>query len=152
MPGRQSDQKREKQQYYRDYVRGAPTKSQLHKSMKTSAWIALVDSYGRLYLIDSKTDLVLPRSGDSRNVDCYVILPRTSEPEDDPDVDERTYSFPEDGDELHLIVHTWKGHKWSKQNRMNGPLVHATIRDPYHSNSNCATGSAVLELTSAFIR
>lgn len=124
--------------------------------MKKNKYIVLKDPYERMYFIDPQNELFVPR-GERRDVDCYVTLSRTTEPEDDPDdpdyedadADERTYTFPEHGEEIMLTVVRWKNVKWNAQMRKTSPIVRATVYDPYNDGKS-ASGTAVLSLYCAY--
>jgi hypothetical protein len=141
-----SQRTREQRQYRDAYRRNAPTKGSLLKEMKSSKYVVLRDRFGRLYFVDSQNDLHV-QGGVSKEVDCYVVLPRTSEPPDAPDTDERVYTFPEDGERLELSIKRWKGVAWKARARRTAPTVSASVYDPYQ-HARSATGAVVLVLTS----
>jgi hypothetical protein len=129
-------QRRREQRRYRDaYHRGAPTKSQLTREAK---YTVLADEHKRLYYIEPQNN-INTSEGDGHEVDCYVALSRTEPPIDGAEIDDRVYSFPEEGEKVTLTVRSLARH----DRLTRDTLVCAIVYDP-HRHRKCSTGTAVL--------
>lgn len=129
-------QRRREQRRYRDaYHRGAPTKSQLTREAK---YTVLSDEHKRLYYIEPQNNTD-GSEDDEQEVDCYVALSRTEPPVDGIEIDERVYSFPEEGERVTLTIRSLARH----DRRTHTMPMRAIVYDP-HRHRKCSTGTAVL--------
>ena len=109
--------------------------------MKGQKYIVLKDRFERMYFVRAQNLIDLHKNPDQM-IDCFVLLSRTTPPFPDHGMDERVYTFPEDGEMIDFIVHRWKGSRVRNAHCNLGGR--ATVLDVYQYRRSASGSAAVL--------